>query len=61
MEEQTDGHRERMYKACETRTGTSHKKIIMRTTDMKVLRTIREMILRDKISNEDTRRDTGAC
>lgn len=45
--------------AAETRAETSHTKRLLRTTEMKVLRSIRGISLRDRVRNEDTLRETG--
>lgn len=39
----------------ETRAQTSKTKNIMRTTEMKILQTIKEVILRDQIRSDDIR------
>ncbi|XP_045463721.1 uncharacterized protein LOC123673284 [Harmonia axyridis] len=45
--------------AAETRSETAETKRKMRTTEMKVLRTIRGITLRDRIRNTDTLRELG--
>ncbi|XP_044749778.1 uncharacterized protein LOC123310376 [Coccinella septempunctata] len=58
----------RIYKTCirpiltyaaETRAETSETKRKMRTTEMRILRTIRGITLRDRIRNTDTLRELG--
>lgn len=41
--------------ASETRAETSKTRNIMRTTEMKILQTIKEVILRDQIRSDDIR------
>lgn len=45
--------------ATETRAETSTTKRIMRTTEMKTLRTIKGVSLRDRIRSQDIREELG--